>query len=186
MRPLPARRSLDPRAFGPGFHARHRVPPSWFRTTSAVSSASRLRVCCTPLPALGFGAFRVTGVEVPKNPGHRLPFPRRGPYPSKGSPRQQPCRITAVVASLPLPLPAPCWTAKADVGGADALVRSRPAPKCGCATDLHVGSVRWRPGRNPIAGEHHPRPWSLRGPPLPAVPPRVRVSGAVGSEALLH
>jgi len=29
------------------------VPPSWFRATSAVSSASALRVCCAPLPACG-------------------------------------------------------------------------------------------------------------------------------------
>lgn len=34
-----------------------RVPPSWFLATSTVFSATNLRVCCTPLPVLGFAAF---------------------------------------------------------------------------------------------------------------------------------
>jgi hypothetical protein len=33
------------------------VPPSWFRTTSAVSSSGSSRACCVPLPILGFVAF---------------------------------------------------------------------------------------------------------------------------------
>jgi hypothetical protein len=33
------------------------VPPSWFRTTSAVSSSGSSRACCIPLPILGFVAF---------------------------------------------------------------------------------------------------------------------------------
>jgi hypothetical protein len=33
------------------------VPPSWFRTTSAVSSACELRVCCTPQPVEGSPRF---------------------------------------------------------------------------------------------------------------------------------
>jgi hypothetical protein len=35
-----------------------RVPPPWVCTTSAVYSSSRMRVCCAPLPDLGFTAFR--------------------------------------------------------------------------------------------------------------------------------
>jgi len=33
------------------------VPPSWFRTTSAVYSSVTLRPCCMPLPIMGFTAF---------------------------------------------------------------------------------------------------------------------------------
>jgi hypothetical protein len=40
------------------FHLPDPVPPSWFRTTSAVSSAHGSRACCIPLPALGFVVFR--------------------------------------------------------------------------------------------------------------------------------
>jgi hypothetical protein len=40
-----------------GATRRSLVPPSWFLTTSAACSAQALRVCCTPLPALGFDAF---------------------------------------------------------------------------------------------------------------------------------
>jgi len=46
------------RTFGLGGSTlRNPVPPSWFRTTSAVSSASGLRAYCIPLPTLGFVAF---------------------------------------------------------------------------------------------------------------------------------
>jgi len=33
------------------------VPPSWFRTTSTVSSSPKLRVCCNTLPTIGFAGF---------------------------------------------------------------------------------------------------------------------------------
>jgi len=42
---------------GPVFPVTDRVPSSWFLTTSTACSAQGLRVCCTPLPALGFIAF---------------------------------------------------------------------------------------------------------------------------------
>jgi len=35
----------------------HPVPSSWFRTTSMVSSARRLRACCIPLPVMRFAVF---------------------------------------------------------------------------------------------------------------------------------
>jgi len=51
-------------------HPPTHVPPSWFLTTSAAFSAPWLRVCCTPLPALGFDAFRgVCGPDVRGLPG---------------------------------------------------------------------------------------------------------------------
>jgi len=41
---------------------------------------------------------------VRRRPGRRPFSPRRGSHPSKGSPRQQPYRITAAVALLPFPV----------------------------------------------------------------------------------
>jgi hypothetical protein len=52
-------------AIGSGFQARHPVPSSWFRTTSTAYSAPWPRVCCTPLPALGFVALPVARVRLP-------------------------------------------------------------------------------------------------------------------------
>jgi hypothetical protein len=57
-RPLP-HASLH--ASVPRNHPRNPVPSAWFRTTSTVSSARRLRACCIPLPVMGFAAFRVAG-----------------------------------------------------------------------------------------------------------------------------
>jgi hypothetical protein len=82
-------------ASGRGFHAPTPVPSSWFRTTSTAFSASGPRVCCTPLPAMRFAAFRAAGTDLRRDRRHR-PSPRRG-HPTKGSPRQRPYRITAVV-----------------------------------------------------------------------------------------
>jgi hypothetical protein len=45
-----------------GAFRRHPVPSSWFLTTSTASSARGLRVCCAPLPALGFDAFPASGI----------------------------------------------------------------------------------------------------------------------------
>ena len=58
-RPLPDRRR-EALPFGPVVPSADLVPPSWFLTTSTVYSAQGLRVCCTPLPALGFIAFLAT------------------------------------------------------------------------------------------------------------------------------
>jgi hypothetical protein len=77
---------------------------------------------------LGFGALPVAGARlvVPKDErGWPSAFPALGPYPSKGSPRQQPLRITAVVALLPLPQPTDAEASRVDVGGAEALVHAR-------------------------------------------------------------
>ena len=43
------------------FHPPTLVPSSWFLTTSTAFSTQGLRVCCTPLPALGFIAFPTPG-----------------------------------------------------------------------------------------------------------------------------
>jgi hypothetical protein len=43
-------------------HAPVHVPSSWFRTTSAVSSARRSRVCCTPQPVQGSPRFMLAAV----------------------------------------------------------------------------------------------------------------------------
>ena len=52
-RPLPGAEA----PFGSTLPSAARVPPSWFRTTSTVSSASKSRVCCTPQPAKGSPRF---------------------------------------------------------------------------------------------------------------------------------
>jgi len=50
---------------------------------------------------------------VRRRPGRRPFSPRRGSHPSKGSPRQQPYRITAAVALLPFPsIPSPTTWAR--------------------------------------------------------------------------
>jgi hypothetical protein len=90
---------------GRRYHPTTPVPSSWSLTTSTASSARRLQVCCTPLPVIRFASFPQTPYPAftrrfdwPLGPG----FSRRGSYPSKGSPRQQPFRITAVVALISL------------------------------------------------------------------------------------
>jgi hypothetical protein len=47
------------------YHLWSHVPSSWFRTTSTVSSARRLRACCIPLPVMGFAAFRASPAPSP-------------------------------------------------------------------------------------------------------------------------
>jgi len=79
------------------------VPLSGFLTPSAVCSTSVLRVCCAPLPAMGSVAFPGVRPIVSVEMGTNVSVPRAADNPTKSSPRQQPCRITAVVASLPLP-----------------------------------------------------------------------------------
>jgi hypothetical protein len=71
------------------------------------------RVSCNPNQTR-FAAFLETalcGTLCPNRSPHTLhskdtasPSPQRGSYPPKCSPRQQPCRITATVASLLLPI----------------------------------------------------------------------------------
>jgi hypothetical protein len=107
--PKPPAGSRSPRR-PDGYQPSGHVPSSWFRTTSTVSSARRSRVCCTPQPDKGSSRFTLTGARSPRpsedgpEPGTlRWRSPRRGSHPSKSSLRRQPRRITAAVASLPLP-----------------------------------------------------------------------------------
>ena len=87
------------------------VPPSWFRTTSTVSSAQGFRACCIPVPE---GVRRVSPSRPPlvalRRPEDRRPLssggsrgsPLRTSHPSKKSPRQQPFHIAVAVAPSPL------------------------------------------------------------------------------------
>jgi hypothetical protein len=89
-------------------HTPVHVPPSWFHTTTTVSSARELRFCCTPQPVKGSPRF-MRAVTAPPGGGQATgQSPRRGSHPSKISPHQQPYRITAAVAFLPL-LSCPAW-----------------------------------------------------------------------------
>jgi hypothetical protein len=69
-------------AFETGMPTPACVPPSWFRTTSTVSSSDPVRVCCNALPAMGFISFPVRRRESPRV---AVPFPRCLPCPSKPS-----------------------------------------------------------------------------------------------------
>jgi hypothetical protein len=117
---LPSVRRCDPS---------NHVPPSWFRTTSAVFSASALRVCCTPLPALGFDAFS-GGLPVTRRflGGGPVPAPRI--HPTKSSPRQQPfphfcVRFLPAVTVHP---PGPTVPVARVFDGRREQVRWRPSP----------------------------------------------------------
>jgi hypothetical protein len=70
-----------------------------------VYSTRKSRVCCTPQPAKGSPRFvRAASPCHPKAARFvGLLSPRRISHPPKISPRQQPYRITAAVAFLPLP-----------------------------------------------------------------------------------
>lgn len=63
----------------PRASARHRVPSSWFLTTSMVFSARQVQVCCALLPVMGFTAFLVVtsplGVQWTRNARRSRPSP---------------------------------------------------------------------------------------------------------------
>jgi hypothetical protein len=101
-RPLPrgVATSLRTRAAGS-----KRVPSSWFRTTSTVSSA--LEIAGLLHPAADPGVRRVSRASTATNHyrssgwiDRHVPR-RRVSYPPKDSPRLQPHRVTAAVAFLP-------------------------------------------------------------------------------------
>jgi hypothetical protein len=83
------------------------LPPSWFLTTSTVSSSARLAGLLHPAASRGSTRF---GTDRPapahRERAHRLdrpgPSPHRSSHPSKNSPHRQPHRITAAVAPLTL------------------------------------------------------------------------------------
>jgi hypothetical protein len=85
------------------------VPPSWFHTTTTVFSTRELRVCCTPKPTKGSTRFMRAATTPPESGQATGQSPRRGSHPSKTFPHQQPYRITAAVAFLPLPS-CPIWS----------------------------------------------------------------------------
>jgi len=73
--PLPDS-AVRPRPSGRWFHPPAHVPSSWFLTTSTASSTQGLRVCCTPLPVLGFIAFPAPGSRCfRRSIGRRDAFP---------------------------------------------------------------------------------------------------------------
>jgi len=78
---------------------------------------------------------------LPKGADCRPRFSRRGSYPSKGSPRQQPYRITAAVALLPLNAYLLARTLDPTRGRGPACSR---APKCSLARGARPGRDRAR------------------------------------------
>jgi hypothetical protein len=92
------------------------VPPSWFLTTSTVSSTQGLRVCCTPLPALEFDAFPVPASRSPESVLQVLRVPRAAGHTLRRVPL-----ISSRTASL------------------------RPLPSCHCCTQSSPGPARPEP-----------------------------------------
>jgi hypothetical protein len=87
-------------------HAPGLVPSPRFLTALTACSIRRSRVCCTPLPARGSPRFLTREASSrPKTALDHADIPRdAASYPSKNSPRRQPCRVTTAVALLSSPL----------------------------------------------------------------------------------
>jgi hypothetical protein len=112
-------------------------------------------------PAAGSGVRRVS--RRPSHPlcgdGYEPSVPRAAVDPAKSSPRQQPCRITAVVAFLPLPsilpvrparLPGPSkYVANKFVGVPRLGVRLAPAPEGRLSSEEGSGVRTSRQPRSP-------------------------------------
>jgi hypothetical protein len=106
LRPLPA---MLPSPSADQNQLASPVPPLWFCTTSTACSAGKFRACCIPVPE---GVRRVSvpqpplatasSEEDPLASGRPQPFPLRPSHPSKKSPRPQPRRITATLATSSL------------------------------------------------------------------------------------
>jgi len=132
---------------GPTVPAASLVPPSWFHTTSTVCSAQRVAGLLRPAASRGFAAFRASRLQ--RRPratrGGRGQSPRRGSHPSKSFPRQQPYRITAAVAFLPLPFAARLRRV------AEAALCTRPRPT-GAGRETHSPGSRGRQPRGMRGG----------------------------------
>jgi hypothetical protein len=90
-------------AFGPGFHPRLLFRPRGLSPPRRLAPHRSLRVCCAPLPTLGFAAFRTRGPAPPKRRwGPARSSPQRGHTLQRVPLVQQPYRITAAVAPLPV------------------------------------------------------------------------------------
>jgi hypothetical protein len=79
----PAPRSASPRALRGSTASRSRVPPSWFRTTSAAFSSPTVQVCCALLPILGFAVFPPV---AKRGSSQRAPALRSFPSADSGDP----------------------------------------------------------------------------------------------------
>jgi hypothetical protein len=147
-----------------GFPPPRRLPPH--RGCGFVAPRCRLWGSARFLLPASVRARRLAGA-----PSHS---PRRGSYPSKSSPHQQPYRITAAVALVPL-LPAPlartCPAGAERPSSGSRGHRRRPAP---CRAETRSGAVRRR-GPRPLATR---RIAAGRGRWLRLSPRR---AGAVGS-----
>jgi len=88
------------RASDPSCHPRIPVPPSWFRTTSTVSSASNVAGLLHPaaIPGVRRVSVDATAARCRSSRGRSSPFPATLSYPSKNSPRPQPFHVTVAVA----------------------------------------------------------------------------------------
>jgi hypothetical protein len=123
-RPLPEAEA----SFGGTVPPVSRVSPSWFLTTSAACSARGLRVCCTPLPALGFGAFPASASRTPEGARQVHRVPRVAVHTLRRVPL-----VSSRTASL------------------------RPLPSCRCRVPAVAGEPACCPGDAPIRRGGPPR-----------------------------
>jgi hypothetical protein len=99
------------------------------------------------------------------------PFPRRDSYPSKNSPRQQPYRVTAAVALLPLPLAShatsrPTSSRDRSPARLPCSVRIARAPPEHCALDAFLAGLVLPALAGPVHLSHQDEPGSRsRAPP---------------------
>ena len=107
-------------SFEPALPRANLVPPSWSLTTSTVCSTQGLRVCCTPLPAMGFDAFPGPASSSPEGVLDDLPVPRAAGHTLRRVPL-----ISSRTASL------------------------RPLPSCLCCTLSLPGPARPKPSVAP-------------------------------------
>ena len=83
------------------------VPPSRFLTALTACSTRVLQACCILLPTVRFAAFPPRNASSPGGGLCPARLSRDASHPSKNSPRQQPYRVTAASALLPLLLASP-------------------------------------------------------------------------------
>lgn len=122
-------------SFGWCLPEHHRVPSSWFSTTSTAFASDAGRVCCNALPTLGFIPFRTACRRLPSCrasfPGMlALPFeafpPLAAPLASpacRHAVHREPCLLALLLPSPPPPAAVAC-SGLAEVGSGRA---SRPS-----------------------------------------------------------
>jgi hypothetical protein len=122
------------------------VPPSWSLTTSTVSSARSLRVCCAPLPALRFAAF--PGVD----PRRTRRAPTVGLVSRDGSRTLRRVPLVSSRSASLRPLPSYRWTPTSSLEPSSLASEETPAKtELSGGRSLPLGRALLRRGGDPSA-----------------------------------